>query len=125
MTMTDLGDEDAKLVALARQARGRIQANEGAAVRDETGRSYSGATIDLPSTTFTALQLAVAQAHAAGAHDIEAAVVVSKNDDVSAIDTRPISEVASTPTPLHLCSVRGELVSSATVETWRSLTSRH
>ena len=117
MTMTDLGDEDAKLLALARQARGRIQANEGAAVRDETGRSYSGATIDLPSTTLTALQLAVAQAHAAGAQDIEAAVVVSKNDDVSAIDTRPISEVASTPTPLYLCSVRGELVSSATVET--------
>ena len=117
MTMTDLGDEDAKLLALARQARGRIQANEGAAVRDETGRSYSGATIDLPSTTFTALQLAVAQAHAAGAHDIEAAVVVSKNDDVSAIDTRPIAEVASTSTPLFLCSVRGDVVASATVET--------
>ena len=112
----ELSEEDAKLVALARQARGRIQAAEGAAVRDETGRSYSGATIELPSTSLTALQLAVAQAHAAGARDIEAAVVVTKNDDISIIDTSPITEVASTVTPFFLCSVKGEVVASTTVE---------
>lgn len=111
--MTELSEEDAKLVALARQARGRIQAEEGAAVRDETGRSYSGATITLPSTTLTALQLAVAQAVAAGARDIEAAVVITKNSDV---DPTPIVEAASTATPLHVCSVKGEVLSSTTVE---------
>ncbi|MGA1146942.1 MAG: cytidine deaminase, partial [Candidatus Nanopelagicales bacterium] len=48
--MSELSEEDTKLVALARQARARIQAKEGAAVRDDTGRSYTGATVDLPST---------------------------------------------------------------------------
>lgn len=53
--------EDEKLVALARSSRARIQALQGAAVRDETGRSY-GATVDLPSLQLSALNLAVAQA---------------------------------------------------------------
>lgn len=111
--MSDLSEENAKLIALARQARGRIQAAEGAAVRDETGRSYSGATIALPSTELTALQLAVAQAVAAGARDLEAAVVVT---DQSAVDPTPVAEAASTPTQLIVCSVRGEVVDSTTVE---------
>lgn len=111
--MSDLSEEDAKLIALARQARGRIQAAEGAAVRDETGRSYSGATITLPSTELTALQLAVAQALAAGARDLEAAVVVTKQ---TAVDSTPVAEASSTPTPLIVCSVRGEVVDSTTVE---------
>lgn len=115
--MTELSEEDAKLVALARQARARIQAAEGAAVRDDTGRSYSGATIDLPSTSLTALQLAIAQAHAAGARDIEAAVIVSKDVDLTTIDTSSVSDVAATPTPLFLCSVTGQVLGSTTVET--------
>jgi len=111
--MTDLSAEDAKLVALARQARARIQADEGAAVRDETGRSYSGANIDLPSTTLTALQLAVAQARSAGAVDLEAAVVVTKQ---TSIDTRALAEAISTPTTVFVCSPRGDIVDSTTVE---------
>jgi cytidine deaminase len=109
----DLSEEDAKLVALAKQARARIQASEGAAVRDETGRSYSGATVDLPSTHLSALQLAVAQAVAAGARDIEAAVVVTNNEN---IDTEPIADAASTPTPLHICSPKRDVTSSTIVE---------
>lgn len=111
--MSELSEEDAKLVALARQARGRIQAEEGAAVRDDTGRSYSGATVTLPSTHLTALQLAVAQAVAAGARDIEAAVVITKEDSV---DSTPVAEASTTKTPLHLCSTRGEVVESRMVE---------
>ncbi len=78
--MSELGTEDAKLVTLARGARGRVGAAEGAAVRDETGRTYSGATVSLPSLTLSALALAVAQAAASGAHGLEAAVVVSGAD---------------------------------------------
>ena len=36
--------EDAKLVTLARSARARLGAAEGAAVRDEMGRTYVAAT---------------------------------------------------------------------------------
>ena len=111
--MTDLSEEDTKLIALAKQARARIQAKEGAAVRDDTGRSYSGATIDLSSTTLSALQLAIAQAVAAGARDIEAAVVVTSDSE---INTQPVIEAASTPTPVHICSLTGELVASTIVE---------
>ena len=39
--MTDLHPEDAKLVTLARSARGRTGAPEGAAVRDTDGRLVS------------------------------------------------------------------------------------
>lgn len=111
--MSDLSQEDAKLVALAKQARARIQATEGAAVRDDTGRSYSGATVDLKSTSFTALQLAVAQAVAAGARDIEAAVIVTNS---ATADAQPIADASSTPTLLHICSVTGDVVASTIVE---------
>lgn len=115
--MTDLAEEDAKLLALAKQARGRIQADQGAAVRDETGRSYSGASVDLPSMRLTALQLAVAQAVAAGARDLESALIVGKDLQVEVnVDLAPLADATSSPTPVFLCSVRGEVVGSTTVE---------
>lgn len=72
----ELDAEDAKLVTLARGARARAGAPEGAAVRDEDGRTYAAATVTLPSLTLTALQAAVAAAVSSGAHELEAAVVV-------------------------------------------------
>lgn len=75
--MAERGAEDDKLFALARAARARIEAAEGAAVRDETGRSYAAATIERPNLSITALDLAVGQAAAAGAQRLEAALVVS------------------------------------------------
>ncbi len=71
-----LDAEDAKLVTLARGARARAGAAEGAAVRDEDGRTYAAATVTLPSLRLTALQAAVAAAVASGAQGLEAAVVV-------------------------------------------------
>ncbi|SDO21472.1 hypothetical protein SAMN04515671_0172 [Nakamurella panacisegetis] len=68
--------EDAKLVTLARGAKGRAGAVQGAAVRDEDGRTYAAATVSLPSLTLTALQAAVALAVSSGATALEAAVVV-------------------------------------------------
>ncbi len=59
---TPLDAEDAKLVTLARGARGRAAAVEGAAVRDTDGRTYAGATVALPSLQLTALQAAAAAA---------------------------------------------------------------
>jgi hypothetical protein len=76
----ELDAEDAKLVTLAKGARSRVSASEGAAVRDETGRTYASASVQLPSLQLSALQAAVAQAAAAGAGGLEAAVLVAKTD---------------------------------------------
>ena len=73
----ELDAEDAKLVTLARSVRARNGAAEGAAVRDDMGRTYAASTVAQPSMTLTALQAAVAAAVASGAQRLEAAAVVS------------------------------------------------
>jgi hypothetical protein len=81
-----LDPEDAKIVTLARSARGRTGAAEGAAVRDTDGRTYAAATVELPSLKLTALQAAVAAAVSSGAEGLEAAAVVTASgavDDAS------------------------------------------
>jgi len=86
----ELDQEDAKLVNLARSARARIGAPEGAAVRDGEGRSYAAATVNLPSLHLTALQAAIAAAVSAGAGGLEAAVVVT---DSSGVDDGSVAAV--------------------------------
>ena len=82
--MSDLQPEDAKLVLLARSARGPTGAAEGAAVRDTDGRTYLAASVALPSLRLSALQAAVAAAVSSGAAALEAAAVVSTADTVAA-----------------------------------------
>jgi hypothetical protein len=72
-----LGPEDLKIITLARSARARVGAPQGAAVRDETGRTYAAAAISLPSLRLSALALAVAMAVSSGAGRLEAAALVS------------------------------------------------
>ena len=50
--------DDEKLVTLARAARARIMAEHGAAVRDDTGRTYSGADVTIGGRAITALRVA-------------------------------------------------------------------
>jgi cytidine deaminase len=80
--------EDSKLVTLARAAFGRALVRTlpaaGAAVRDDMGRTYAAATVDVDGASVTALQLAVATAISSGARSFEAAAVVS--DDPTADD---------------------------------------
>jgi hypothetical protein len=73
----ELDPEDAKLVTLARSTRARNGAAEGAAVRDDMGRTYAASTVALPSLNLTALQAAVAAAVSSGAQHLEAAAVVT------------------------------------------------
>ncbi|WP_197016229.1 cytidine deaminase [Actinomadura viridis] len=85
-----MNPEDAKIITLARSARARAGAAEGAAVRDETGRTYAATTVDLPSLKLTALQVAVAMAVSSGAEDLEAAALVTaagtaRPSDVAAV----------------------------------------
>ncbi|MDQ6851331.1 MAG: cytidine deaminase [Actinomycetota bacterium] len=76
-----LAPEDAKLVTLARSARARQRAEQGAAVRDTDGRTYVAVSVALPSLRLSALQVAVAMALSSGAPGLEAAVVLG--DDAS------------------------------------------
>jgi hypothetical protein len=89
-----LDAEDAKLVTLARAARARVDAVEGAAVRDGDGRTYAAANVELPSLSLSALQLAVATVVAAGGAAIEAAAVVTTRphvDDAGPAAVRDVS----------------------------------
>lgn len=94
--MTDLAAEDAKLVTLARSARARTGAAQGAAVRDADGRTYVAATVDLPSLQLSALQAAVAMAVSSGAPGLEAAVVLGDDpsDDAGEKAVRDVSPSA-------------------------------
>jgi len=74
------GPEDVKIITLARSTRARVGSAEGAAVRDETGRTYTAASVALPSLRLSALRLAVAMAASSGAERLEAAALVSDSD---------------------------------------------
>jgi cytidine deaminase len=85
--------EDEKLVTLARATRARTGAAEGAAVRDDIGRTYTAATVALASLALTAVQAAVAAAISSGAQRLEAAAVVTDADTVRAEDLQVLEEV--------------------------------
>ena len=103
-----LSTEDAKLVALARGARSRIDAPEGAAVRDETGRTYASASVSLSSLHLSALQAAVAQAVAAGARGVEAAVLVVEHDTIDADGLAAVRDLGGVGVLIHLANAAGE-----------------
>lgn len=92
-TSGDLDPEDAKIVTLARSARARTGAAEGAAVRDTDGRTYAAATVALPSLHLTALQAAVAAAVSSGAPGLEAAAVVTGADAVDDASLAAVREL--------------------------------
>lgn len=76
-------DEDTKLVTLARSAVPRSRAlREGAAVRDEIGRTYVAAAVDTEALSLTGLQLAVAMALSSGVSRLDRAVLVTADTGV-------------------------------------------
>ena len=91
----DLDPEDAKLITLARSARGRTGAAEGAAVRDTDGRTYLAATVSLPSMQLSALQAAVAAAVSSGVEGLEAAAVVSAADTLEPAGLSAVHDLTS------------------------------
>ena len=106
--------EDTKLVTLARSTRARTRAAEGAAVRDLDGRTYAAATVDLPSLSVSALQVAVAMAVASGAQGLEAAVVLTDAASLADVDVAAARDLAGAGVPVHLTAADGSLVTSAT-----------
>lgn len=104
-----LAAEDAKLVTLARAARGRIGAIEGAAVRDSDGRTYAGASVVLPSLSLTALQVAVALAASAGATTLEAAAVVTEASTLDGAGYAAVRDLADAA-PIHVAAPDGTIL---------------
>jgi hypothetical protein len=106
-----LDDEDTKLVMLARAARARIGAVEGAAVRDGDGRTYAGASVVLPSLTVTALQLSVAAAVAAGASRLEAAAVVTEASTLDGAGQAAVRDLG-VGAPIHVATPDGTVLAT-------------
>ncbi|TGA89121.1 cytidine deaminase [Streptomyces sp. MZ04] len=104
-----LGAEDRKIVTLARSARARNGVPEGAAVRDETGRTYVAGTVALASLNLSALRTAVAMAVASGAESLEAAAVVSSAEALSPEDLSAVRDLGGAGTPVFLAGPDGEV----------------
>jgi hypothetical protein len=104
--VAELGAEDQKIVTLARSARARTGADEGAAVRDTDGRTYAACTVSLPSLRLTALQAAVAAAVASGAEGLEAAAVVSSADALHADSVAAVRDLGKSA-PVFLADPTG------------------
>jgi len=99
--------EDAKILTLARSARARTGAAEGAAVRDTDGRTYAAATVALPSLPLSALRLAVAMAAASGAPGLEAAAVVSPDGVPTPVDLAAVRDLGGPGTPVLVAGPDG------------------
>ena len=107
-----LSAEDAKLVTLARAARARTRAAEGAAVRDSDGRTYAAATVDLPSLQVSALGVCVAMAHSSGSQGLEAAVVLTDAGALADQDLAAVRDVAGSGVTIHRGDPRGDITQS-------------
>lgn len=104
-----LDPEDAKIVTLARTLRARNGTDEGAAVRDADGRTYTASSVSLPSLTLSALQAAVVVASASGARGIEAAAVVTTAEPAG-VDVTAVADLGGRGARVHVASPDGAVV---------------
>lgn len=93
---------------LARATRARIGAAQGAALRDQDGRTYAGATVDLPTLKVSALGVCIAMAVASGSTGAEAAVVLGESD-LDPVDLQALREFAGEGVPVHQGAPNGTL----------------
>ncbi|GAA3498004.1 cytidine deaminase [Streptomyces prasinosporus] len=115
--MTDsstLDPEDRKIVTLARSVRARNGVPEGAAVRDETGRTYVAGTVTLDSLKLSALRTAVAMAVASGAKSLEAAAVVTEAESASPEDRAAVRDLGGPGTPVLVAGADGTVRETVT-----------
>lgn len=101
--------EDAKLVTLARAARARVRAAQGAALRDTDGRTYAGASVSLPSLGLSAVQVCVAMAVSSGSAGVEAVVVLADSVTLDPADLAVVRDFAGSGVPVYLGDPRGAL----------------
>jgi hypothetical protein len=111
---TALDPEDRKIVTLARAARARNGVPEGAAVRDDNGRTYVAGTVALPSLGLSALRTAVAMAVASGAGALEAAAVVGESLSLPDEDLAAVRDLGGSATRVFVAGVDGAVRSVVT-----------
>ncbi|HEX7355633.1 MAG TPA: cytidine deaminase [Mycobacteriales bacterium] len=113
-----LEPEDAKIVTLARTARTRGYPGpaEGAAARDDSGRTYAAATVrhEDPSLTTSALRGALSAAVSSGARRFEAFALVADDPSLSDGDRALLRELARGVTVL-LATPDGAVVATAEI----------
>ncbi len=107
---TTLSAEDTKLVTLAKGTRARVEAHQGAAVRDRDGRTYAAASVALETLELSAIQVAVAMAHASGSRGLEAAVLLAHPAPTSLdpSDAALLAEFGGPDVVVHLGDARGK-----------------
>ncbi|CAN5524213.1 hypothetical protein BH11ACT8_BH11ACT8_07110 [soil metagenome] len=109
----ELSTEDTKLVTLARATRARIQAAEGAAVRDLDGRTYAAATVELQSLQLSALQVCAAMAVASGSRGLVAAALLGEAGVLTEADRALLAELGD-DVVVHLGDLRGTVLHTVT-----------
>lgn len=106
--------EDRKIVTLARSARARTAAAEGACVRDTEGRTYAGATVDLESLQLSAVQVAVAMASSSAAPGLEAVAVLGDSTTAADADIAAVRDLAGTGVAFYVAAPDGSVLESST-----------
>ena len=106
--------EDRKILTLARSSRVRTLAAQGACVRDLDGRTYAGASVDLPSLQLSAVGLAVAMAASSGAKGLEAVAVVCDEDAVGEADLAVVRDFAGPGVPVFRADARAQVQETLT-----------
>jgi len=109
--MTSWNPEDDKLAILAKGARSRVQAKIGAALRDETGRTYASAEISIGILKLSAVEMVVAQAVASGSTGVES-IVLSAQTEISFSDSELelVRAFAGTGVPIYVIDETGKPV---------------
>ncbi|MEI6405433.1 MAG: cytidine deaminase [Actinomycetes bacterium] len=108
--MTDIDAEDQKIITLARGAKSRVNAEQGAAVRDTTGRTYSSANVSIGELHLSAIVLATAQAVASGAQGIEAVALCAHDAAISDEDRAVVLAVSGTSVPIFVSNATGDVI---------------
>ena len=98
--------EDRKIITLARAARARTQAAEGAAVRDTDGRTYAATSVNLPTLQLSAVQVAVAMAVSSGAPGLEAVALIGP-DTLAEPDRTAIADLGGSAVAVWLTDPSG------------------
>ena len=101
--------EDRKIITLARAARARTNAAEGASVRDTDGRTYAATNVALPSLQLSAVQVAVAMAVSSGVDGLEA-VAVNGPRSLTDTDRAAIAELGGEQVVAWLTDAAGAVV---------------
>lgn len=110
--------EDTKIVTLARTARRRGHPGpyEGAAARDDTGRTYAAATVGHPveALVTSALRGALSAAVSSGVRRFEAFALVADEPVLTDADRALLADLAA-GVPVLLATPDGTVVATTTI----------